>query len=307
MTFTKKWGWVAFASALGLTVGLATLLLTTPETPGKPVPQPNGYDDIVAAVGLLPLGDIPSPNNTTLAELQACISTNRAALERVRQGLGKQCRIDPLLKATEASSQQFTARLSGQKKLALCLVAEGDLARLQHHPGEAANSYLDAIQLGYELARGGALIEVMVANACETMGITALKRMAPELDAAQAREAVRRLEKLEAAREPFENTIVREREFGRGHGLWASVAYKIASRSWDPVGAMCQKYHTKILMRQRDVIHLCVSLAVRAFEQEKGRKPTGYGDLVPEYLAHAPSPGMGDYSFQLTETPAGTK
>src|SRR5712664_2888248 len=82
-----------FGLALG-TVFLVALGLVAfrPAPSPPPLPNPNGYDDFLAAEKLV-VGDTSSLYDLKDEELKTIVEQNRAALQTVRQGLAKECQM----------------------------------------------------------------------------------------------------------------------------------------------------------------------------------------------------------------------
>jgi hypothetical protein len=101
--------------------------------------------------------------------------------------------------------------LTGWKSLVKLLVAEGQLAELEDGPPDAAQSYVDAIQFGIEISRGGLIIHRMMGIGCEGFGGSALAKLVPKLTCDQARPLVSRLEKIDETSITWEETSRNER------------------------------------------------------------------------------------------------
>ncbi len=161
-----------FGLALG-TVFLVALGLVVfrPTQPPSPLPNPNGYDDFLAADKLV-VGDALNLYDVKDEELRTVVGQNRAALQAVRQGLTKECQM-PLTNDAAYLSQE-TEHLIRSRKLAYQFIGEGKLAEIEARRADAVQSYLDAIRFGLEVGRGGLMIEKLVGIACERPGLQAL-------------------------------------------------------------------------------------------------------------------------------------
>jgi hypothetical protein len=279
--------WVVLAAALVVLIaGLAVVhSYLAPEPRAEPLPSPNGYDDFVAAGGML--RDFPT--NESAENLRRFISNNRAALDRAHLGLTRSCRIP---RATSPNAQGYWGRrlddLSSVKKVALALVAKGNLAEMEGKPMEAAEDYVGGVKLGMDVVHGGVVIDALVAAACEAMGTAGLKTIVPKLDGAQSREILEELQKLEASRETKQDILKHEEMFARRTAGFRYVFYeliKIINPAYNTsLNTALAKYDAQL----RRTKGLEWMLALRAFELEKGRKAQGWGDLVPDYLKETP-------------------
>src|SRR6185295_11276486 len=120
----------------------------TPSFP--PVPNPNGYDDLVRA------GNLMTQSTNVLYEmagdeLRAFGATNSEALRLARVGLSRTCSV-PTAEIT-TNFDAHLSDLSAIKQLAQLFCGEGKLAELTGRTNDAARSYLDAIRLGNEVSR----------------------------------------------------------------------------------------------------------------------------------------------------------
>src|SRR4051812_3372817 len=87
---SKRWLLVGAAAA---TLGaLAMLLFQQKEPAVPPMPNPNGYDDFLAAFQMIVPNEARSKTQT-LADLRIVLAQNSNALQRIRTGLGKECRM----------------------------------------------------------------------------------------------------------------------------------------------------------------------------------------------------------------------
>src|SRR6267143_1844967 len=83
---------------LGLALGtvfliaLGLVVFRPAPPPSPPLPNPNGYDDFLAAEKLM-VGDTSSLYEVKDEELRTVVGQNRAALQTVRQGLKKECQM----------------------------------------------------------------------------------------------------------------------------------------------------------------------------------------------------------------------
>jgi hypothetical protein len=200
-------GGLAFVALL-----LMVYFLFQPPKP-EPLPNPNGYDDFVAA-GEMIKGKIPDWKEASAEELRGFVSTNRGALDRGLLGLNKRCRVpteDPTTWIQRHQSQLMAAKL-----LARAFFTEGKLAELEKRPGAAATSYLSAIKMGAVLAHGGVIIDGLVATACEGAGEQGLESELETLDIKQSRALITELEKVEAEQEPSAQILKQEKRWMMG-------------------------------------------------------------------------------------------
>jgi hypothetical protein len=260
--------------------------LLPPPTPLiEPLPHPNGYDDLVAA-GQMVSDELPDLKTATVEALAGFVVRNRAALDRARLGLTRQCRV-PTEYSLDYLDRHDDYDLSAARRIAGVLGAEGRLAELENHAAEAATNYLTVMKLGVELDRGGVLIDALVAIACESLGTKLLANEVPKLTAEQSHALARNVEDLEATREPMEKIVEHEHAFRRSglNGIRNMIGSVVLRRR---LRVNEQQVVSRYYQNCRPSLELQGKLAAHAFELEKGRPATGWNDLVPAYLKRIP-------------------
>jgi hypothetical protein len=168
---------------------------------------------------------------------------------------------------------------------------------------DAAQSYVDAIRFGNEMSRGGFIINRLVGIACEATGDTPLGKLVPKLNCEEARPVIADLEKIDRAGVTWDEVRRNENRFAR---------YRL-SKGFSPITWALTRWRVWRSIRQAEMKHkrvaahvrlLTAELAVRCFQSEQGRVPTGLEQLVPKYLRSVPlDPFSGRsmiYRFQGT-------
>ncbi|MGH7976542.1 MAG: hypothetical protein ACREDS_07985 [Limisphaerales bacterium] len=255
-----------------------------PLPPIQPLPNPNGYDDLVKAGQMVSdnTGAYESLNESQLREL---VSANAEALSHARTGLSNECRV-PL----QFSQNYLTNHIHdeiGLRNLAQAFVAEGKLAEKENRFGDAAKSYLDAIRLGNESARGGTIVDGMIGVAINSLGAEQLQKLTDSLDEKSCRETTATLEILAAQRQTWADIMQQEdawsrRTFSSLHiAYYKLLYYRTRERNY-------QRCIDTIKSLQHDENQLIIDLAARAYELDKGHLPASAADLVPDYLKAVP-------------------
>ena len=188
--------------ALIALVGFALLLSRVAKpAPLPPLPNPNGYDDLVRAGEMLG-GDLPDfmePRDMNEAELRTALATTifakqDEALALARLGLNRECRVPLDYSPTSAN---HLGELSALKRVALAFIAEGRLAEMENRVGDAAESYLDVIRMAHESARGGVLLDAMHRRMLEAVGLVSLEVLVPTINAQGCRKLGSELETID--------------------------------------------------------------------------------------------------------------
>jgi hypothetical protein len=267
--------------AVAVAIGGSVLILSrTPPPP--PLPNPNGYDDFIKAAGMI-TDDFSDSDKMGEQKLRTLMTNNSAALQLARVGLTRQCRL-PM--GYSPTNNPLLIGLSGMKRLAQALAAEGRLAELENRRDDAAESYLTIIRFGLEVGRGGLIINSLVGIAIETIGAARLEKLMPALDAKRCREVASALEAAEARRDSAAAILEQEREWARRvYGFKGVVARMVAFNS---IRKTEQGWAARLAAQEIRERRLIIDLAARAYEAEKGQRPGSVGDLVPGYLKSIP-------------------
>jgi hypothetical protein len=239
---------------------------------------------------LVKAGQMIADNSTDYSEmdpqqLEGFVATNAAALQVGRAGLSNSCRVP--LEFSETYMSSHLNQLAAIKRLALGLAAEGRLAEMAGHPNDAAKSYLDAMRLGNEAARGGVMIDQLVGTASEAIGSAGLQHLAGQLDASTCRQTAAALENLDSHRQSWSEVMQQENDWSHRTfpGLRNELVRLMSRKMLIPAE---QRAGTKFENRVLKERQLTVDLAARAYQLEKGKPPAGAADLVPDYLKAVP-------------------
>jgi hypothetical protein len=141
-------------------------------------------------------------------EVTHVIGENREALALLRQGLDLPYQSPPI----RSSSAQLPY-FAEDRELARVLSVEARVREARGDRMGAANSRLDAMQLGAMIPHGSTLIGKLVGIACEAIGRAQLWRQVDELSAPEARAAARRMERIVQLHVPEADTLQEEAWF----------------------------------------------------------------------------------------------
>jgi hypothetical protein len=279
LTLVVSSGFLAFLFLLFCFIGSSK-----PATPA--VPNPNGYDDFVRAAQLL-IGAPRDYGSMAFDELRGLVTTNREVLHLVNQGLNRQCRVALDFVNTNAADHLKT--LSELKRVGQLMAAQGWLAQLEGRTNDAVSSYLDTIRFGQECSRGGPGIDRVVGIASESMGVTALRQLAGNLDAKRSREAAKALEKIHHHRPPLADTLNTEKQLFLSYStLFQRIRARIPIPAINPTRTYYQSLTIKARAIEFQTKQLLIELAAHAYKLEHGRSPSSLLALVPSYLSAVP-------------------
>jgi hypothetical protein len=264
-------------------VGLLIFLELQPLPPIQPLPNPNGYNDLVKAGEML-TKNVSHYDEMKQQELRALVETNSIALQLARMGLQQECRVP--LDYSPTSSIRFD-KLSSIRHLAFAFEAEGRLAEMERRTNDAIKSYLDLGRLANQSACGGVLIDQMVSTVLEAMETERLQKLVEHLDPKSCRETAKTLETLDAQKRSWIVVIQQENAWSRR--TFPELRYRLgaimdANSQKKIVRDVARRYEEQQLRTRR----LIVEFAARAYELDKGHHPTNLTDLVPDYLKAIP-------------------
>jgi hypothetical protein len=281
MTRTLKLGIMAV-----LLIFLAAILVALfyhPAPPAVVLPNPNGYDDFVAAAKVFVGG--PDWRTLDTEGLLTTVAQNANALTLVRSGLTKPCRV--AVQYEEGSETNHLARLAEFKGLAQAFVAEGKLAEKQGRTNDAARSYLDCARYGEESVRGGLLIDKLVGVACETIGMEQLRGLLPGLDHAGLQAVRKELVELHRNPEPAESFIKQDRSWGRRRfGAYHAIVGRLAA--YRSLRQNEQRFREKCDRGENAVRLVRTDVALHLYRLQRSSYPARLEDLVPQYLDSVP-------------------
>lgn len=297
----RRGRWIAAVIIVVAVVWLTIVFYKSPQVlPSVSLPNPNGYDDFVAAQALLvSSGDDPlrGDKGLTLVRAQAFVGSNAPALARIRTGLVKQWKV-PLGYSSNWFSQHVSRDFPNAKKFGQRFGLEGYVAEQNGRFGDAADSYASGIHFGVASAHGGLVIDWLVAIAIENIQFGPLEGIVDKLDGNQCKHALAELQAAATNYESFSTIVERDKRwgwyydreyFGLFRALLNNAGEMIHARSLNPAATALarakQKYDPSFLRLQR----LQVRIARRAFELEHHTPAKGWSDLVPSYLPVIPT------------------
>lgn len=181
--------------------------------PVVPVPSPNGFDAYVAARKSITMWKpAVDEGSETESFVEPKIAAQRYGLARRNAWLRANASGFSLFKKAQALPCQHPAvrphksmlsawpAYASVREMARFKAAETNTFKLRGDWSGAAQSGLDTIQMSIDMQRGGALMAKLVGSASAALGQASLEDVPEHLDAAAAKAAARRLERLIARR-----------------------------------------------------------------------------------------------------------
>ena len=267
-----------------------TLRLAFPSFIPPPLPQPNGYDDLLRAAEMLAprtgFYDEMEPE-----ELAAIVEHNRPALALVREALDKECGVPVDWSHNPASIEDPTIENRSLALRALSRAFAADMREklANRQTNAAVASGLATFRLGKKCYRGGLIIDHLVGIAVQSVAINELRQVVAQDQAARV-EILRRLVPLLDTGEPPEVVIQRDiadmRTYSGGIEGWiiGFNSQQLLKLMEPSVQAARQATLRNTAQQLLFVIHL----ALHAYQDEHGAWPDTLAKLAPEILASIP-------------------
>ncbi len=175
-----------------------------------PTPSPNGFDTIVAAYSKIVDSNVVndavshySKRTYSLPEQERVLRENGPALKMIHDALSLPIQVPIANEASNSGDHSFAY----MRQSARLLDFAGHVCEEENRFGQAADYYLQAMELGVALPTKGTLVSKLLGNSCEAFGHRGLNKVAHHLSAVEARSAVQRLETMEGHRVTFSQTL----------------------------------------------------------------------------------------------------
>jgi len=200
------------------------------DIPNPVMPNPNGYDYFLRAgaafvkddIGVDETTDInltpDKPKKYPIAAKEAWLQRNAKAFRLLREGLKY---------PSEHPRNTPSSRYSQFRGLARALVVESHARAERGDWNGAADSALDGLEFGYDIARGGPLTAGLVSNAVQAISLREMYQISSHLNAREAKLAAQRMEHLYAKRFPYFKTMQEEK-----WGYQAKMLELMKNKSW---------------------------------------------------------------------------
>jgi len=223
-----------------------------------------------------------------------------SAYERVQIGLAKDVQ-KPIDYSVDADLDMD--RLTNFRTLTRSLAGRGWLKKIENRATDAASSYLNAIQLGYAMRRGGIIVDALVGIGSAGSGRRGLFSLLNQLSEAECLKLIPALVELENQCDPDEDFMFRDR-------VWTQHALGWQGRLWlildyDELWFAEHSYETACNRERAEMRLLRLELAIQAWRNTNGSLPESLSELVPQIISEIPvdpfDPGGGLLQYRRTE------
>ncbi len=209
---------LAIAGGLALLTLLAAAVWSWGEsTPQPKLPDPNGFDNLVAA-GSCIRGDWPSGTkgleDANRVAMKAFVEANRPVLDLARVGLSRDCLVH-----FEDSQAGLEEQIEGQRRFKdvwRLLTIEGLVAESEGRIGDAGRSYRDILFMGQALTQDGMLTDAKLGWFLQKLAGNRLRRILGQLSKEDLKATILDLEAIDRRRVSAGAVVARWRRWYRG-------------------------------------------------------------------------------------------
>lgn len=277
----KRWGCLLLAVLIIAALYGLQRLATQRQLP--PLPDPNGYDDLLAA-GEMVQGSAPDWDTAPIEELRQFVDANMAAEARMLVGLERDSRV-PVVLSQDYVNQTVEQSQSLRPLMRLTKI-QAVLDEQLDRPADAVADYVTLMKLGIHIGRGGLMIHALTGVAAQSQGLHGLRGLVDQLSIDQCRELLAVLPQIAEQTESANDVIERERLFARTVQPW-TMRLLTATRPnlLKPAEDQWTVAADRLVANRR---LLEVHLALRCFMLEQGEYPKTLQVLLPTYLDRLP-------------------
>jgi hypothetical protein len=268
-------------------------LLTPTPLPAVQLPNPNGYDDFLAAgrmIGPAIRGKVRNWDQLTTSQQSAELEEHAAALNRLQQGLQKPCLNPFAFKPWTSEDSLALIRLYS------ALSAQLEFARRTNDLQLELETYKTLLKLSQEESRGTGLefFQTVFVD-YEPDAYSGIWNCASKLSVRECADLTKKLVDLDRNREPWSERMERQRIIEENSG-WERHLNMILV-GWS--GQQSFSWQTEMELRHVAQLRmLIIKLALRAFELDYGRLPKSLSELVPDSLSAIPDDPFSELPMQ---------
>jgi hypothetical protein len=285
---------IAFGGALLLLLGVPSavcfLILINPlPIPVATLPNPNGYDDYLKAIQMLPANPVVNgwnfdPEIATEQELKQGSDEVVMALDRVRKGSEKQ-----VMKELSYSEDYLVLPdIQGLRTISRGFDAQGRLLLKQNKTSEAAEVFIDGARFGSLLSHGGLMIDDLVGVACSGMAYKGLHKTVEKVPVDQIPKLIAALQKLESKRDPWKDVLYRDQVWSQQTYGWYGQLMVVMSQYIENGWDMTEGYEQARQQELAVIRLLQLELARRLWQAQHEGWPESVDELAPDYIAEIP-------------------
>lgn len=282
-------------------------LLPPRDVPVVTLPKPNGYEELVRAAGLVNWNSCPSGDaeGSSAAQCAQFVQDNGPALAVFREALTM-----PSQAPVDYSYMSAPALTNIQRLRELCRAhtVRAKAAAAAGRPDEACQSLLDAVRMGNPMCQGGLVVDQLVADAIESVGVSELLPLLEKVDDDTLSELGRELERLLEGREPVDKVVAREQRHAMSWAGWTGrFDLWLHDRHLGGLFGFSAPVEMQTIRARRDarLKLLIVEVALHRYKLAHGALPDSLDELVPDYLASVPTDPFSDGPLRYHRTDTG--
>jgi hypothetical protein len=269
-------------------------LLTPDPIPEARLPNPNGYEDLIAASRLAASTAFNGLNfdydTASQKALAVEVAKSNLIYDRFALGLSRDTRV-PVNYSFSAGSLPLPD-ISNFRSLARAIDGKARLVEMEGRFGDAAHCCLDGITFGQAVGQGGLLIDALVGNACAGISMYRLYHERDKIPVQELGGCISRLQKIDSTMEPFDDVWYRDRVWSQRtngwHGHLTQLLNDIVKKPWVFIFIRSDQYPFAYVSHRVKLRLLILELALARFHKENGRWPASIEELTPKYTSAIP-------------------
>lgn len=285
------------ALVLGMAAG-AWVGIADPFAPALPPgSNPAAYDALVRLGGEIRGMDRLLPGrrieDLSADDLLAILGENAGRLDEAREQL--RARPGMALVPGRQAFDRHIEETGNLRALGRLFVVAARRAEGEGRPDEAAREYLDLLELGSAIDRGGLWLDHQLAIAIEGQAGAGLAGLLDRLDTETLASVAESLRRFGAGRETIEQVDIRDRDYmRRTNPASVRVMMTLSPGSFQPALRAAKAAASTADQRARTYAALLeTEVAIRRFRIMTGRSPERLDELVPGYLGDLPADPCG--------------
>lgn len=277
--------WLGLGALLLLALGTGAYFTFWPDPPElPPLPDPNGYDDLIEAAFMIRGGPSASlfEQDVAVDELRAFVEPNRDVLALARSGLDKPTGV---WLSFNRNNMPHISRIGALRDLGRLLSIEAKLAEAEGDTSAALASHVDTVRLGHAISKGGLMLDSMTGIAIEDMGRKGLTELRSKLKSGECRGLILQLKQIDENRQPFQAMLDNEAIWRqRAVPVYERLILSISGAGRDLLQPAIDQADQADKRSQCRLRMLMLALATQVYHDNKHTYPGDLSELAPDYL-----------------------
>lgn len=211
--------WLKWGGILLLAAGVLTAIAVAVGRRSPELPNPNGWDQLVAISAMMPRNHGALATNGEFADpVRHAVASDFNLVAKVLVALELPSRV-PIGNSGEKFDRHWSG-LVGLRELEAALSESGRQSEVGENVIGAISAYLAIIRLGQQECRGGLLMHYTLGTTTQINGLKCLTNTLPRMDSKACQLALGELRALRSGGEPLADYVARTRRWMLLNGNW---------------------------------------------------------------------------------------